>query len=624
MLGQTQSDATDVNREPSLRQHKRKRCKTLEQPGAKRVQLRSSSGQMIELITQATPGKNEIASIAELVKTGWNISVKQETEIKLEKSTNHLREEIETLEQQWHRIDAADTHAVTAYFNQFRYGLQPMKTISQPQFVRATMAPDVVFNTEYGPQAIMRSWCYMQWFDNVHVELQSLQHEAKSTNLATTKTSVTISKRTLTNVFPHLLSCQTHGRNHDGLAEKTQRVVMCGTTHFEWDSAKASDIVWELMSLVSMLGHENPLLAALRAPKVALGSEVFGALEQGEEEEDIVIVEKEELLDTAEEMDAVILHVFSFLVTAGDLNNISRVSRKWKNLTDQQVLYHSLPSLTAEGLVNWVNFKNLGLKHNGTEGECFKCFQRSTGKTLAMKKARVFPKGIKHDHIASLELISLAKDELHVFFPYVDKTLYDIMYPTGEPNGGRVLPEAVVVTLWYRAPELLMGLREYSSAVDMWSIGCIFVEMAQGSPLFTGIAEIDQLFQIFSKLSTPTSETWPNFPSLPNYHFEFPHWERRPLTYLLPGIWERGLDLLTKLLVYNPDQRITAEDALQHPYFLDEAPSLLPYTVTTLMNQVWSMMRQEWCTPAPEHIELFHVYLRQTERESWKEIKYLR
>uniref|UniRef100_H3G5R2 Cyclin-dependent kinase 2 homolog n=1 Tax=Phytophthora ramorum TaxID=164328 RepID=H3G5R2_PHYRM len=279
----------------------------------------------------------------------------------------------------------------------------------------------------------------------------------------------------------------------------------------------------------------------------------------------------------------------------------------------------------------------------GTEGTCIQCCQRSTGKILAMKKARVFPKGegvpyymlrelavlkgIRHDHIASLELISLAKDELHVFFPYVDKTLHEIINPMGDPSGGRIrkllhqLLDAIaychrrgvlhrnlkpkhlliktvdpenlndatlqisdfalvratgiprrtytmeVVTLWYRPPEILMGVRGYSSAVDIWSVGCIFAEMAQGKPLFTGISEIDQLFQIFSKLSTPTSETWPGFSSLPNYHFEFPHWKRRPLNRLFPGISDLGIDLLTKLLVYNPDQRITAEDALRHPYF---------------------------------------------------------
>lgn len=53
-------------------------------------------------------------------------------------------------------------------------------------------------------------------------------------------------------------------------------------------------------------------------------------------------------------------------------------------------------------------------------------------------------KGIQHDHIASLEMISLVRDELHVFFPYVDKTLHEVINPTGDPNGGRVLPEQVV------------------------------------------------------------------------------------------------------------------------------------------------------------------------------------
>ena len=124
-----------------------------------------------------------------------------------------------------------------------------------------------------------------------------------------------------------------------------------------------------------------------------------------------------------------------------------------------------------------------------------------------------------------------------------------------------------VVTLWYRPPEILMGLRGYSPAVDIWSIGCIFAEMSQGKPLFTGISEIDQLFQIFSKLSTPTDQDWPEFRRLPNFHFEFPNWTLRPLSRLFPKLSAAGLDLMTKLLTYNPDKRITAEEALRHPYF---------------------------------------------------------
>ena len=63
-----------------------------------------------------------------------------------------------------------------------------------------------------------------------------------------------------------------------------------------------------------------------------------------------------------------------------------------------------------------------------------------------------------------------------------------------------------VVTLWYRAPEILMGLSSYSSEVDIWSIGCIFAEMILGKPLFPGMSEVNQLFKIFAMLGTPTEK----------------------------------------------------------------------------------------------------------------------
>ncbi|GMF51822.1 unnamed protein product [Phytophthora fragariaefolia] len=181
-----------------------------------------------------------------------------------------------------------------------------------------------------------------------------------------------------------------------------------------------------------------------------------------------------------------------------------------------------------------------------------------------------------------------------------------------------------VITLWYRAPEILMGVQDYGAAVDVWSIGCIFAEMAQGKPLFTGISEVDQLFQIFSKLSTPTTETWPGFSSLPNYHFEFPSWNQRPLTHLISGMSDLGIDLLAKLLTYDPGQRITAEEALCHPYFFDEIPTFLPVTMKNIMNQVCYIVSSIWSNPLPGHVQQFHEYLRQAELDSWKEIEYLR
>ena len=125
-----------------------------------------------------------------------------------------------------------------------------------------------------------------------------------------------------------------------------------------------------------------------------------------------------------------------------------------------------------------------------------------------------------------------------------------------------------VVTLWYRAPEVLMG-GHYFAAVDLWSVGCVFAEMLVGKPLFPGICEVDQLFQIFSKLGTPDKRKWEEFQELPNYSFKFPNWKKRPLQAFIPALENcpLGLDLLTKLLDVNPSTRITAQEALSHSFF---------------------------------------------------------
>ena len=75
-----------------------------------------------------------------------------------------------------------------------------------------------------------------------------------------------------------------------------------------------------------------------------------------------------------------------------------------------------------------------------------------------------------------------------------------------------------VVTLWYRAPEILLGSNKYSCPVDIWSIGCIFAEMANKRPLFQGDSEIDQLFRIFRVLRTPNEEIWPGINRKNKYH----------------------------------------------------------------------------------------------------------
>ncbi|GFO11454.1 hypothetical protein PoB_003795900 [Plakobranchus ocellatus] len=101
-----------------------------------------------------------------------------------------------------------------------------------------------------------------------------------------------------------------------------------------------------------------------------------------------------------------------------------------------------------------------------------------------------------------------------------------------------------VVTLWYRAPEILLGSRYYSTPVDVWSLGCILVEMVRRAALFPGDSEIDQLFRIFRTLGTPDEASWPGVTSLPDYKSSFPRWPVKEVRCLVPHMCPEGQDLL--------------------------------------------------------------------------------
>eukprot|EP01155_Anaeramoeba_flamelloides_P049347 Anaeramoba_flamelloidesc41513_g1_i1.p1 GENE.c41513_g1_i1~~c41513_g1_i1.p1 ORF type:complete len:186 (-),score=33.52 c41513_g1_i1:395-952(-) len=73
----------------------------------------------------------------------------------------------------------------------------------------------------------------------------------------------------------------------------------------------------------------------------------------------------------------------------------------------------------------------------------------------------------------------------------------------------------LVVTLWYRAPELLLGAKTYGPEIDMWSVGCVFAELLNKEPLFPGNGELDQLDKIFRLLGTANEKIWPGFNDLP-------------------------------------------------------------------------------------------------------------
>merc|ERR1719258_126127 len=126
-----------------------------------------------------------------------------------------------------------------------------------------------------------------------------------------------------------------------------------------------------------------------------------------------------------------------------------------------------------------------------------------------------------------------------------------------------------VVTVWYRPLEILLGSKLYSIPVDIWGIGCILAEMATGGPLFAGDSEIDTAFKIFQKLGTPTEAMWPGLSELPDFKPSFPQWKPKGwknIRNTLTQLGASGIDILDRLMRYNPRTRVSAREALKHAY----------------------------------------------------------
>ena len=160
---------------------------------------------------------------------------------------------------------------------------------------------------------------------------------------------------------------------------------------------------------------------------------------------------------------------------------------------------------------------------------------------------------------------------------------YDDEPPKPGQGGGEATRDytTLVVTRWYRPPELLLQLRRYTTAIDMWGVGCVFGEMFKGKPILAGNSDLHQAQMIFDLVGSPNDQNMPGWSELPGVDGSMSFAERRSsIRLVFKDQSDLAISLLTELLKLDWRKRINAIDALEHPYFhtppLPARPSDLP------------------------------------------------
>ncbi|KAL8992339.1 MAG: hypothetical protein Q9169_007178, partial [Polycauliona sp. 2 TL-2023] len=236
-------------------------------------------------------------------------------------------------------------------------------------------------------------------------------------------------------------------------------------------------------------------------------------------------------------------------------------------------------------------------------------------------------KELKHENIVSLHDVIHTENKLMLVFEYMDKDLKKFMDSSSSASGAQLDPRTIksfyyqllsgiafchenrvlhrdlkpqnllintrgqlkladfglarafgipvntfsneVVTLWYRAPDVLLGSRTYNTSIDIWSAGCIMAEMYTGRPLFPGTTNEDQLQKIFRLMGTPSERSWPGITSFPEYKSGWHVYATQDLRAILPSVEPAALDLLGRCLQLRPEMRVGARDAMDHVWFRD-------------------------------------------------------
>jgi serine/threonine protein kinase len=160
-----------------------------------------------------------------------------------------------------------------------------------------------------------------------------------------------------------------------------------------------------------------------------------------------------------------------------------------------------------------------------------------------------------------------------------------------------------ICSRYYRAPELIFGCTDYACIIDVWSVGCVIAELLLGQPLFPGESGVDQLVEIIKVLGTPTKEQI--MAMNPNYtEFKFPQIKAHPWKKVFRSRTPAdAIDFISKVLVYDPSERLTPMESLQHPFFdeLREEGCKLPNG--NPLPDLFNFTKEEKSTTTPEVIE---------------------
>lgn len=286
---------------------------------------------------------------------------------------------------------------------------------------------------------------------------------------------------------------------------------------------------------------------------------------------------------------------------------------------------------------------------DGSYGTVFKAKENQTGKIVAIKKMKTLftsmneclslkevssLQALKHPYIVQLVEANLENSELNLVYEFLDCNVYEVMQNTGKafaqdkakkithqllqalgyihgqgymhrdvkPDNMLIAGEDCkladfglcreisnfgpltdyVSTRWYRSPEILLKVPQYGPAADIFAAGCVMAELFLMRPLFPGANEIDQLNKLCSVLGTPDS-SWDQYASRVGY--SFPKYVSTPMGSLLPGVNPLAVDLISKMISWNPQDRPTADQCMQHAFFRGEVAAAAPRAAASRRGQ---------------------------------------